>query len=296
MVVSAMAEPMISHRWNRPSASNALWNLLGLNVTPSVTHMPGGEINALMSGSVGDLFARHASVAALMSLGVGMTMQRCNVTGQVLMVMAGLAEGAGSVAGLRTQLVTARSDKPSCGMLMYAVGEIANVSEISISLGPWTGYSWSNNFDHVRTAQQSALWGVVWDFRVPYALKAFSLSLFLSRWPDMFGVFTGGVTLDLVADLQRTGTSSGWYACKGDKTYQAICIGSGVDAARYIPYGAAVINAITLHSRRNSPYALLLQRFPRNSTAATTGVAPTAPNALEPGDYVTGLSMWATCI
>lgn len=289
MVTSALAEPMLSHRWSRPSAANALWSMLGMNVAPAVSHMPAGEVAVLMNGSVADMFNRHACVAAMMSLGVGMAMQRCNLTGRVLVGLSGLIDIPGNAAGIRNQLIVASADQPSCGLLMHAVSEISNVTEVSIGLGAWAGYSWANNLDRVTFTAQARLWGDVWDFRVPYVLKGFALSLFLARWPDLFGVFTGNVTLDLKADLQRAGEAAGWYASKGERRYTAICVGSGLDAVRYIPYGVAVVNALTLYSRRVAAVERLAQRFPRDSTAHTIGVQLAVPDQLLPSDYVEGM-------
>lgn len=283
--LSSMGESMVSMSWLKPSAHNWLWDLMGFTPAAVEETIPEQEMAVLSKLGGRDLFKCSVALGGLFALGTGLAFNRMNITGLCLNAMSQPTVTIGSLSSFLRGMLRPAEASGVAAIYACMQAEVANVTPVTFSVKMFAGPGWSGGLRNCAARADTTWWAGVWGFRVPYPIKAFALSAFLTSWPDLFGVFAGIVSADLAADVIKAGDAAGWYASRGDGSYSAISMGQK-GCFRYIPYGLACINAFMQTAGRVALYPLQVQRFAASVAGQALSPATSAGDALQADDWV----------
>lgn len=243
----ATGEAIQEVEWITPSSHNFTWDMMDLNLPDSEYTLmtPPGEHSAIYELGVSNLIRVSAAIAGLVSLGIGLHMNQLNITGRVLNRMCGDEERVEGLKVLASEYF--QPDSAICKgvspVFARSMVEIRSHTGVDIPETIFHGVPYSAGFRNL-SADPRGLWERAYGFRTPYTLSPLCMAAFMHKWPCVFGLYTGNVTMDLKCEAQPNATPPGWYVAQGDAGYSAMTLGVA-NAPRnvYIPYGLAVMNA-----------------------------------------------------
>lgn len=296
----ATTESVATVNWTTPRSHNFLWDLLSYKrlTTETPVIVPPEEIKILRGMRLGLAIERSAFLAGMLSVGVGIGLNRCNVTGDVITRCSSRAATLGVYEIIRRDLFfpepTTSKPLPISVIFLAMLWETNTAFGAMIPAELFWNSTYSGGFAQFGAHDQLA-WQTAFRFRVPYVVRALSMAAHIQGWPLCWGMFFGEVRANIVGEITRVGLNPGWYMANGCQSYKTRESSEGCRmpmANSYIPYGLALLQNIGQATEPPTRFNFMFQSFATDLNLGNVNGELLAADEYTDDDYIAELGVY----
>lgn len=143
-VFTCTAELMYKLVWDRPAASNFLWDVLGFKKVEQERTYHESEVGVLRNTTAMEMLRMGVIIGGLFSLGIGLALTRQNVSGATLNAMRTQNPISTRYSQLREAVFQRRAMRGVAEIYNYMAREVASFTSATIPVGIFRGPGWCN--------------------------------------------------------------------------------------------------------------------------------------------------------